>query len=127
GGGQPVDLALELVELLLRLDQSLDARPELDNQLVRLFHGEENDFHVADSSAPACPASSVSNELPQPHERTAFGFWIAKPLPWSVSTKSIFTPFRSGALAGSTNTFTPPKSPTQSVASTSDASDMPYE
>src|SRR5262245_27870951 len=136
GHEQDAHALLEPVELALLHDQALDPRAYLGRRLVGFLHREQLDPQARPPArfSPQCPcfplaspAFSVSNDLPQPHERTALGLRIANPVASSVSTQSTWTPWRTGALCGSTNTFTPPNSPTQSPGSVDSANDIPYE
>src|SRR5262249_18322678 len=121
GHEQDAHPLLEPIELAFLRHQPLEPRPDLRGQPVGLFHREQLDAHAVLPGA-----QCVSNDLPQPHERTAFGLRIANPVACSVSTQSTSTPCKAGALCGSTNTFTPPNSPTQSPGCSDSANDMPY-
>src|SRR6185436_19095169 len=68
------------------------------------------------------------NEEPQPQVDLAFGFLIVKPPPVMLSTKSTSAPARYRALIGSTSSFTPCDSITESVDSSPSPSSIirPY-
>src|SRR5262249_38181191 len=125
GHEQDAHALLDAVELAFPRHQPLEAGTDLGRDLVGFLDGEQLDAHATLPYDFQCVSQCVSNDLPQPHERTAFGLRMAKPVACSVSTQSTSTPFSTGALCGSTNTFTPPNSPTQSPGSCDSANDMP--
>src|SRR5687768_8621711 len=80
----------------------------------------------APSDAVVCRWRSIRRRYtlkddPQPQVDFAFGFLIVKPPPVTLSTKSTSAPLRYRALMGSTSSFTPLDSITESV----DASPSP--